>query len=78
MKLLTKSILILSVVILASCSTYQKRFGGKSGDYKNANTTEKLQYPAGVNALKPSDRYSIPEVQSIKEVSEDTPPDYRN
>ena len=78
-KFLAKSILISSVVLLASCSMYQKRFGGKSGDYVNAETTVDLKYPAGINAVKPSDRYSIPAVTVDKDndISEVIPPDYR-
>ena len=78
MKILCKSILILSVVLLVSCAKYQHQFGGKSGDYTDVKTTEKVQYPTEVDALPASDRYSIPEIKTTKDLLELTPPDYRN
>ena len=76
-QLLAKSLIICGIISLSACSVYQKRFGGKSSDYQDAQITDKLQYPVGIQALPASDRYSIPEVKVTQGVVDITPPDYQ-
>jgi uncharacterized lipoprotein len=78
MKFYNKKMLIFSMVLLTACSSYQRHFGGKSGNYENANTTDSLEYPSGMASLPASDRYEVPEVQASEKNITITPPDYQD
>lgn len=78
MKLCNKNILIFSIIFLASCSTYQHHFGGKSGDYVNATVTDALEYPADKASLSASDFYSVPAISATDQTAVITPPDYQD
>ncbi len=69
-------------LIITSCSTYQKHFGGTSHEYKNAQAGKKLQPANKETNLNKTNRYTIPEIPEkwtgpIKE-QDIAPPDYAN
>jgi uncharacterized lipoprotein len=79
MKYYNKNLLILSIaLLLTACSSYQRHFGGKSGDYAKASTTNALKYSSCKTSLLVSDHYNVPDVTATEQTVAITPPDYQD
>ena len=75
-QLFVKIILLACALNIHGCAQYQKHFGGKSADYDKVITTDKIAYPAQINALQPSDRYNVPAARATDAAVDVNPPDY--
>jgi hypothetical protein len=71
--------LLLLLTITTSCNIYQKHFGGKSHDYKQAKVNKPLKTTKEFPINK-SDRYAIPKTPGewSEPITNIAPPDYDN
>jgi len=82
---LALAVVMLAVLLLTSCGQYKKHFGGKSCDHSKAKILPPLVMSTGADSLRPTNRYSIPQISGAAmdvapgkaEPVNILPPDYR-
>ena len=70
-------ILFIGLIFLISCAKYKEHFGGRSGEYLQAEVTAPVIYPQGVKGIKPTNKYDIPDITVSDGIADLNPPDYR-